>query len=247
MQYTDNYRFKKPDQDDAYDIQNENDNMDLIDETLKNTVDNVGIELNAALQELRNAIANAQAILESLVDNKIADHTASTNNPHKVTLAQVLGGGGSSVIPVANGGTGNSSVDTTPTQNSTKMVTSGGVYTAIQNASPKSHTHGAGDITSGTLPVARGGTGNTAVDTTPTSGSTKMVTSGGVYTALAGKAASSHNHSASNITSGTLPLSRGGLGRTTKTTTSTDYEFRAIKVQTTIPTAIDSGCIVLVV
>ena len=194
MKYTKNYQFKKPDSDDAYDIQNENDNMDLIDSTLKNTVDNVDIELNAALLELRNAITNAQAILESLVDTKIATHTANKNNPHAVTLAQVLGGGGSSVIPVANGGTGNSSVDTTPTQNSTKMVTSGGVYTA-----------------------------------------------------LSGKAASSHNHSASNITSGTLPLSRGGLGRTTKTTTSTDYEFRAIKVQTTIPTAIDAGCIVLVV
>ena len=194
MKYTKNYQFKKPDSDDAYDIQNENDNMDLIDETLKNTVDNVDIELNAALLELRNAIANAQAILESLVDSKIATHTANKNNPHSVTLAQVLGGGGSSVIPVANGGTGNSSVDTTPTQNSTKMVTSGGVYNA-----------------------------------------------------LSGKAASSHNHSASNITSGTLPLSRGGLGRTSKTTTSNDYEFRAIKVQTTIPTAIDSGCIVLVV
>ena len=194
MKYTKNYQFKKPDSDDAYDIQNENDNMDLIDETLKNTVDNVNIELNAALLELRNAIANAQAILESLVDSKIATHTANKNNPHSVTLAQVLGGGGSSVIPVANGGTGNSSVDSTPTQNSTKMVTSGGVYTA-----------------------------------------------------LSGKAASSHNHSAANITSGTLPLSRGGLGRTTKTTSSNDYEFRAIKVQTTIPTAIDSGCIVLVV
>ena len=194
MKYTKNYQFKKPDSDDAYDIQNENDNMDLIDETLKNTVDNVDIELNAALLELRNAIANAQAILESLVDSKIATHIANKNNPHAVTLAQVLGGGGSSVIPVANGGTGNSSVDSTPTQNSTKMVTSGGVYNA-----------------------------------------------------LSGKAASSHNHSAANITSGTLPLSRGGLGRTTKTTTSSDYEFRAIKVQTTIPTAIDSGCIVLVV
>ena len=194
MKYTKNYQFKKPDSDDAYDIQNENDNMDLIDSTLKNTVDNVDIELNAALLELRNAIANAQAILESLVDSKIATHTANKNNPHSVTLAQVLGGGGSSVIPVANGGTGNSSVDTTPTQNSTKMVTSGGVYTA-----------------------------------------------------LSGKAASSHNHSASNITSGTLPLSRGGLGRTTKTTSSSDYEFRAIKVQTTIPAAIDAGCIVLVV
>ena len=193
MKYTRNYQFKKPDSDDAYDIQNENDNMDLIDETLKNTVDNVDIELNAALLELRNAIANAQAILESLVDSKIATHTANKNNPHAVTLAQVLGGGGSSVIPVANGGTGNSSVDSSPTQNSTKMVTSGGVYNA-----------------------------------------------------LSGKAASSHNHSASNITSGTLPLSRGGLGRTAKTTSSNEYEFRAIKFQTTVPTSVDQGCIVLV-
>lgn len=32
-----------------------------------------------------------------------------------------------------------------------------------------------------TVPVANGGTGNTSADTTPTSGSTKMVTSGGIY------------------------------------------------------------------
>ena len=127
MKYTKNYQFKKPDSDDAYDIQNENDNMDLIDETLKNTVDNVDIELNAALNELRTAIANATAILESAVDSKIGTHTSNKKNPHAVTLAQVLGGGGSSVIPVANGGTGNSSVDYSPTQYSTKMVRYGGV------------------------------------------------------------------------------------------------------------------------
>ena len=80
MKYTKNYQFKKPDFDDAYDMQNENDNMDLIDETLKNTVDNVNIELNEVLNELRNAIANAQAILESLVDTKITTHTGNTSN-----------------------------------------------------------------------------------------------------------------------------------------------------------------------
>lgn len=42
----------------------------------------------------------------------------------------------------------------------------------------------AGKITSGTLPVARGGTGQTSVDTAPTSGSSKMCTSGGIYTAI---------------------------------------------------------------
>ena len=82
--------------------------------------------------------------------------------------------------------------DTTPTSGSTKPVTSGGIYTALSGKAAATHTHAASDITSGTLPVARGGTGNTSIDTTPTSGSTKMVTSGGVYTALSGKASTSH-------------------------------------------------------
>lgn len=36
-----------------------------------------------------------------------------------------------------------------------------------------------------------------------------------IRTGLAGKAAASHNHSAANITSGTLPITRGGTGQTT--------------------------------
>ena len=54
------------------------------------------------------------------------------------------------VIGVAYGGTGNSSVDTTPTQDSTKMVTSGGVYDALLDKSDVGHTHlYAGSSTSG--------------------------------------------------------------------------------------------------
>ena len=52
-----------------------------------------------------------------------------------------------------------------------------------KNKADSVHTHSADDIDTGILSVARGGTGNTSVDTIPTSGSTKMVTSGGVYTA----------------------------------------------------------------
>ncbi len=54
----------------------------------------------------------------------------------------------------------------------------------LENKADSVHTHSADDIDTGILPVERGGTGNTSVDTTPTSGSTKMVTSGGVYEAL---------------------------------------------------------------
>lgn len=46
------------------------------------------------------------------------------------TSAQDLYG----IVPVENGGTGHNSVDTTPTKDSTKMVTSGGVYDAVESA-----------------------------------------------------------------------------------------------------------------
>lgn len=69
----------------------------------------------------------------------------------------------------------------------------------------------------GVLPVINGGTGSSSVDETPTSGSKKMVTSGGIYSALANKAASAHIHSASDITTGSLPVSRGGTGVETLT------------------------------
>ena len=118
--------------------------------------------------------------------------------------------------------------DTTPISGSTKPVTSGGVYTALSGKAAATHTHAASDITSGTLPVARGGTGNTSVDTTPTSGSTKMVTSGGIYTALSGKAAATHTHAASDITSGTLPVARGGTGNTSVDTTPTSGSTKMV-------------------
>lgn len=44
--------------------------------------------------------------------------------------------------------------------------------------------HSASDIISGVLPVERGGTGNSSVDNTPTANSTRMCTSGGIYTAV---------------------------------------------------------------
>lgn len=77
-----------------------------------------------------------------------------------------------------------------------------------------SHNHAASNITSGTLSidrlptvtVAKGGTGATTA--------AQARTNLGITPANIGAAASSHNHSASNITSGTLPVSRGGTGQT---------------------------------
>lgn len=94
------------------------------------------------------------------------------------------------------------------------------ISSSVAGKAEKTHTHAAGDITSGTLPVARGGTGNTSVDTTPTSGSTKMVTSGGVYDALAKKAATD----LSNVDSTALAnkVKEAGVGGDAIVTTAGD-------------------------
>lgn len=60
-----------------------------------------------------------------------------------------------------------------------------------------------------------------------------------------GKANASHTHAASNITSGTLPISRGGTG--VSSMTGTDYTTsrpRGIALQSSVPSSIPNGCIV---
>ena len=69
------------------------------------------------------------------------------------------------------------------------LSTAGTVRVNLASSSAPTYTSG-GNITpgvTGILPVANGGTGNSSVDTAPTANSTKMVTSGGVASALAGK------------------------------------------------------------
>ena len=58
------------------------------------------------------------------------------------------------------------------------------------------------------------------VDSEPTLNSANLVTSDGVATALSGKAASSHTHATSDVTSGSFSVSRGGTGRSTLTSGS---------------------------
>lgn len=189
-------------------------------------------------------------------------HTEAKNNPHGVTAEQVgadASGSAAQALADAKSYT-DTKIAAIPTpdvsgqinshnsntsahsdiRNSINTHTSNksnphGVTAEQIGAAASSHNHSASNITSGTLGVARGGTGNTSVDTTPTSGSTKMVTSGGVYTALAGKAASSHNQAASTITAGTL--AGKVLANASATATLTNSQVRNIHANTTDMTA----------
>jgi len=73
------------------------------------------------------------------------------------------------------------------------------VNLASTSAASFNGTAAANPGVTGVLPVANGGTGASTVDTAPTSGSSRMVTSGGVYTAMANQ-----TFNASKITGGTL-------------------------------------------
>ena len=82
-------------------------------------------------------------------------------------------------------------------------------------AAAATHKHSAADITSGTLPVTRGGTGATSA--------ANARTNLGITPENIGAADEEHTHSASDITSGTMSISRlptitvakGGTGATT--------------------------------
>lgn len=80
-------------------------------------------------------------------------------------------------------------------------------------AAPTSHNHSAANITSGTLPITRGGTGAT----TAANARTNL----GITPANIGAADEEHTHSAADIASGTLPVARGGTGRTALAGSST--------------------------
>ena len=82
-------------------------------------------------------------------------------------------------------------------------------------AASASHNHSAANITSGTLPITRGGTGATSA--------ANARTNLGIIPENIGAADKEHTHSAADITSGTMSVSRlptitvakGGTGATT--------------------------------
>ena len=62
-----------------------------------------------------------------------------------------------------------------------------------------------------------------------------------IQTQLNGKAPTSHNHSASNITSGTLPLSRGGTGGASATAARTSLGALNLVISSSEPTSQNTG------
>lgn len=107
------------------------------------------------------------------VQTNLTSHTNNKSNPHGVTAAQV--------------GLGN--VDNT--SDLSKPISTA-TQTALNGKANTSHTHAAGDITSGTLPASRGGTGYTSLSSLMSAinnRSTKVSSANTSYTTLMARGA----------------------------------------------------------
>lgn len=173
MQYTSKLKLKKPDYTDVADIADINDNMDAIDKHT-HIIENI-----TGLQDQLNTLE------DFITDKADGEHTHNINDIDELENS-LNGKADKSEIPTALKNPYALTVkvgSTTATYDGSKAA-SVDINPSSVGAATLSHKHLASDITSGVLSVERGGTGQSSFDSTPTQGSIKMVTSGGVYEAL---------------------------------------------------------------
>ena len=196
-----------------------------------------------------------------------AEDSPGVNGRFEVLGSLSSGGGGGLTSPVAlsDGGTG--ATTAAGARNNLDVPSVSDLTTGLSGKASTSHNHAAGDITSGSLGLARGGT-NADLSATGGAGQVlKQSTTGGSITVGAltagdmptgidaakigggavnntelsyldgvtgsiqsqidAKAGSVHTHAASDITSGTLPLARGGTGAGTASGARTNLGAQA--------------------
>lgn len=109
-----------------------------------------GKALSSNISLTANDVGTDSSGSANTVQTNLNTHTSNKNNPHGVTLAQLGVNATAAELNYVDG------------------VTSA-IQTQLNGKAPSSHNHAASNITSGTLPVVRGGTGVTSLDALKTS------------------------------------------------------------------------------
>lgn len=154
-------------------------------------------------------IGSAENVTAYLVEGDVyarqadlSDHLADHTNPHSVTKTQV--------------GLGN--VPNVTTDNQTPTILAAGALATLVN----------GD----TMKTIMGKITKAISDFISHKGNTTVHVTATERTTWNGKAAGTHNHSAAQITSGTLGVARGGTGGATAAAARTSLELYGVKVGT---------------
>ena len=197
MQYSENFKFNLPELTDNAIIEDINANFAVVDKNLACVpVENGGTGAKTA--------AEAREMLGITPENIGAQPkvtgAASTVAGNNLTATRALVSDSGGKIAVS---------DVTATELKYLNGVTSNVQTQLNGKATSSHTHDAGNITSGTLPIARGGTGNT---TGQAASAVKLVTPRTIQTNLGSTSGASFNGTA-NITpgvTGILPIANGG-------------------------------------
>ena len=147
-----------------------------VDSAVANLVSSAPSTLDT-LNELASALGNDpsfSATVTNLIGTKASQSSLDTTNTNVTNLTTRVETAETNISGLQSSKQNTLTFDSTPTSASTNPVTSGGIYTALQNYATTSA------LSSG----LSGKQNSLTFDSSPTSASTNPVTSGGIYTAL---------------------------------------------------------------
>ena len=230
---TTNYGMTKPDVTDYYDVDVFNGNADIADAKLKELEDGKldidGDASNLTLESITSSSAEYPTFSAGLLLKTILGRIQKYLNDLKANCVTSLSVSGKTITYTkAGGGTG--TITTQDTTYSAATTSKAG----LMSAADKTKLDG----------IASGAQVNSVTGVKGNAESTYRTGNVNITPANIGAAAASHNHSASNITSGTLsadrlptvPVSKGGTGATTAAAARTNLGLYGMASGTAAPT-----------
>ena len=239
---TTNYGMTKPDVTDYYDVDVFNGNADIVDAKLKELedgkLDTDGDASNLALESITSSSAEYPTFSAGLLLKTIFGRIQKFLNDLKANCVTSLSVSGKTITYTkAGGGTG--TITTQDTTYSAATTSKAG----LMSAADKTKLDG----------IASGAQVNSVTGVKGNSESSYRTGNVNLTAANVGAAAASHNHAASNITSGTLSVDRlptvtvakGGTGATTAAAARTNLGVYQMASGTAAPTTTTCpvGCI----
>lgn len=175
----------------------------------------------------------ANVTLYSAKNGKVTETYDTTNDDISVDLGNATG-----ILPVTNGGTGQTVLSAVTVGKANTLTTAQNIIASLGSTTAGSFDGTAAVTvgTQGTLPVAKGGTGQTVLSAVTVGKANSLTTAQNIIASLGTTTAGSFNGSSAVTvgTQGTLPVSKGGTGATIASTARTNLGLGAVSTYNTL-------------